>query len=408
MSLYDKASIAFIPSGFKAGSTDNLYSVLPANGNGDFNATRGSSATRINKDGFIDEGIATNVPRLDYPITSGVVGDCPNLLLEPSRTNLLVRSNAFSTTWTLGSALSLTSGQASTLSGSSDAWLLTSNGASGFSALGQSVSFSGSHTYSVFAKEGTNDKISLRSVGDTDVRATFNLNTGALVSSSNATSTEIQNYGNGWYRVCVTFNATNTNVYIYPNPIGTADAGNIYIQNAQLEAGDFKTTYIPTTSASVTRSADAANSSGTSADINSVEGVLFAEFAALNDDLSERRLSISDSSTGNVVRIGFTSTSNRIIGVVNNGSDQASMTTDSYTITDLHKVAIKFKANDFALWVDGTEVATDPSGSTFSANTLTELAFDDGDGGDLFFGKVKQVIVFNEALSDSELTTLTT
>ena len=87
MSLYDKASIVLIPSGFKSGSTDNLYSVLPANGNGDFNATRGSTATRVNKDGLI-ESVASNVPRLDYPLTSGVVGDCPHLLLEPSTTNL--------------------------------------------------------------------------------------------------------------------------------------------------------------------------------------------------------------------------------------------------------------------------------------------------------------------------------
>ena len=65
--MYDKASLALIPSGTKAGSTDNLYSVLPANGNGDFNATRGSTATRVNKDGLI-ESVATNVPRLDYPL----------------------------------------------------------------------------------------------------------------------------------------------------------------------------------------------------------------------------------------------------------------------------------------------------------------------------------------------------
>ena len=88
MSLYDKATIALIPSGFKAGSTDNLYSVLPANGNGDFNATRGSTATRVNKDGLI-ESVATNVPRLDYPVTSGVVGDCPHLLLVFSQNQIL-------------------------------------------------------------------------------------------------------------------------------------------------------------------------------------------------------------------------------------------------------------------------------------------------------------------------------
>ena len=92
MSLYDKSSIALIPSGTKA---SKLYSVLPANGNGDFTHTRGSTATRVNKDGFI-ESVANNVPRLDYPLSSGVAGDCPHLLLEPSRTNLVTDSEDFS------------------------------------------------------------------------------------------------------------------------------------------------------------------------------------------------------------------------------------------------------------------------------------------------------------------------
>ena len=91
MSIYDNAGVVLIPSGYKAGTTDNLYSVLPANGNGDFNATRGSTATRINKDGLI-ESVATNVPRLDYPLIDGVVQDCPALLLEPSRTNYITQS----------------------------------------------------------------------------------------------------------------------------------------------------------------------------------------------------------------------------------------------------------------------------------------------------------------------------
>ena len=124
-------------------------------------------------------------------------------------------------------------------------------------------------------------------------------------------------------------------------------------------------------------------------------------------DLSERRISISNSSTGNLVRIGFTSVSNRILGVIYNGGNQAVLTTDSYTITDFHKVALKYKQNDFALWVDGTEVSTDSSGTTFAADLLNELAFDNGGGGNDWYGKVKQVLVFNEALSDTELATLT-
>ena len=84
MSIYDNTGVALIPSGTKA---SKLYSVLPANGDGDFTHSRGSTATRVNKDGFI-ESVATNVPRLDYPLIDGVVQDCPALLLEPSRTNI--------------------------------------------------------------------------------------------------------------------------------------------------------------------------------------------------------------------------------------------------------------------------------------------------------------------------------
>ena len=91
MSLYDKASLVQIPSGTKAGT---LYSVLPANGDGDFDHTRATSATRVNKDGLI-ESVASGVPRLDYPLLDGVVQDCPALLLEPSRTNSILYSNGF-------------------------------------------------------------------------------------------------------------------------------------------------------------------------------------------------------------------------------------------------------------------------------------------------------------------------
>ena len=63
MSLYDKASIALIPSGTKAST---LYSVLPANGDGDFTHSRGSTATRVNKDGFI-ESVASRCTSLRLP-----------------------------------------------------------------------------------------------------------------------------------------------------------------------------------------------------------------------------------------------------------------------------------------------------------------------------------------------------
>ena len=91
MSIYDKASLIQIPSGYKAGK---LYSVIPNSGAGDFTHTRNGTATRVNSQGLI-ETVNANVPRLDYPFIDGVVQDCPHLLLEPQRTNSLTYSEDF-------------------------------------------------------------------------------------------------------------------------------------------------------------------------------------------------------------------------------------------------------------------------------------------------------------------------
>ncbi len=151
--------------------------------------------------------------------------------------NKISSSNDFTLNWGLGSALSLTEGQQSDVTNNNDAWLLSSNGSSGFSALSHSVSFSGTHTYSVFAKKGTNSVISLRSLSGTDCKAEFNLDSGTVISKANVIEANIKRDAGDWFRVYMTFSASNSNIYIYPNPIGTADAGDIYIQNAQLETG---------------------------------------------------------------------------------------------------------------------------------------------------------------------------
>lgn len=413
MSLYDKASIALIPSGFKSttGNLGKVYSVLPANGDGDFTHSRGSIATRVNKDGLI-ESVAIGEARLDYPLTNGLVGDCPYLLLEPSRTNLSEYSESFNN-WSGGLA---TANQAISPDGNLTADKLTKTGS--FSAQSESVTGTSGNNYvfSVFVKADTGTNITLRQAsGSNDVRRYFQLSDETSgQSGGNQTgfvSEKIEKYPNGWYRVSTvcTANGTTISTNIYAGRAGsTTYDGNIFIWGSQVEEADYETSYIPNLSTgSTTRSQDFCYNSGTSADINSEEGVLFVEFAALNNDLTNRRISISNSTSSNLVRVGYDGTSNRIIAVIYNGSNQAVLLTTSYTITDFHKVAVKYKENDFALWVDGTEVATDSSGATFAADLLSELAFDNGASGNLFFGKVKQALVFNEALSDSELQQLT-
>ena len=79
MSLADQASLLLIPTGYKS---QKVYSIFPTDGDGDFDFSRSSSATRIAKNGLITT-VAANVPRLNYPLIDGVVNGCPSLLLEP-------------------------------------------------------------------------------------------------------------------------------------------------------------------------------------------------------------------------------------------------------------------------------------------------------------------------------------
>jgi hypothetical protein len=135
---------------------------------------------------------------------------------------------------------------------------------------------------------------------------------------------------------------------------------------------------------------------------------LFVEIAVLSDDSTLKSITLSDGTGGNRVIINYSNASNRLTADVRVGAvGQAFMQTYSYTITNFLKIALKYKENDFALWVNGTEVATDTSGSTFSANTLNRLGLDKGDGLELLFGKVKQLQVYKTALTDTQLAALT-
>jgi hypothetical protein len=226
MSYYDEASLVFIPSGYK---TSKAYSIKPTSGDGDLAFTRSNdTASRIGPDG----------------------------LIEKVRTNRLLQSNTFNTTWTLTDA-SVTIGQ-SGYDGTSNAWLLNVTAGTGSQRVEQSIVSSTLSTYSVYLKAGTTDWVALRATGSpVNCLVWFDLSTGTKGANQNATNYTITSVGSGWYRCTLTTTTTIDKVYIYP---ATADdiAGlnctsgdNILIQAAQLESGDVMTDYIATTTAAV-------------------------------------------------------------------------------------------------------------------------------------------------------------
>jgi hypothetical protein len=195
----------------------------------------------------------------DFSVEVVPVGkEYPAPLVVP-RTNLLLQSNQFDTTWATGTA-SVTSGE-SGYDGTNDAWLLSKSAASG--RLYENISVNGVVTYSVYAKAGTFDFVMLRfKTTSTLYYGTYFDLANGLVGTETAEiiDSTITSVGNDWYRCSITFNQSITTVYIYPadvdGGIGNASPGNIYIQDAQLETGDTLTEYIPTTTEAVTRSWD--------------------------------------------------------------------------------------------------------------------------------------------------------
>jgi len=206
-----------------------------------------------------------------------------------------------------------------------------------------------------------------------------------------------------WNRVQVTFAASTSQTVIKINTSGDE----IYLWGVQLEALSYASSLIPTSGSTVTRNQDLCTNGGSLASINSTEGTLYVEISALSNDLSARRISINDGGYNNIVEIGYTSSSNEIKNrVKSSGVTQANMNYTSTDILDDLKIALKWKVNDFAVWVNGIEVATDTLGA--APIGLSQISFDRGDGIQNFFGKTKALAVWKEALSDAELTELTT
>ena len=221
--LFDDASLVMIPSGYK---DDKLYSIKPTSGDGDFTFSRDGSgaspATRVNSAGLIEKG----------------------------RTNLLLQSNSFDTTWTNFSTTD-TSGQ-SGYDGTNDAWLLQITAASG--SIRQNISSSGVQTLSLYVKEGTTDWVALYVGTASPPYCFFDLTNGVKGGvQNNVIDSTITDVGNGWYRITATFDKTITDLRIFPaeanGTLASTVGDNIYIQNAQLEKGLVSTSVIETTTA---------------------------------------------------------------------------------------------------------------------------------------------------------------
>jgi hypothetical protein len=388
---------------------NNNFKPLP------FDFTRASSATRVNKQGLI-ETVPSGKPRIDFlDNTNG------HLLLEPSRTNIVLYSEDFSgSSWAL-QRISISSSNVVAPNGELTATKIIEDNSNATHQTRPTSTISLSagqpYTYSCFVKKDERDEFRIENISQSG--AYFNLQNKTINADNTSIikNTQLQELSNGWFKCSVTIQeASRTADYIYlliakdgsKSYQGDGTSG-LNIWGAMVEQGSYATSYIPTEGSSVTRVAETANGAGNSTVFNGSEGVLYAEIAPLADDGTNRHIGISDNTNTNRLQIFFnthTTTQIRTLNLVSNVK-YFDMTSDVTLVNGYGKVAIKYKQNDFALWVNGVEVATDNSGLVWGNGVLDTLKFADGNDASPFYGKVKDLKVYNTALTDTELQNLT-
>lgn len=345
-----------------------------------------------------------NVPRLTYQNGGG---GCPSLLLEKQSTNLAYPSEDFSgyslASCTIGTNVIVSP------DGTQNADSIIEDGTTNphaFYNFGITTFVAGSYTTSIYLKKGGRD-FGIIKIYDVvnNPTAYFDLNNGTIGTTLNATAS-IVSVGNGWYRCVITANVSSTlgGVAIYASPsngtesyAGTNGLTAIYAWGLQLEASSYPTSYIPTTSTSATRVTDACYKTGISSLIGQTEGAFMIDV-----DLKSRGdfdYFLINNTVAYYIGIGF-KVNTIEYEVVNNSILQSAIILNNSS-TGRFKIAGAYKANDFVLYINGTQIGTNTSGSVPATNAV-----------DLYYNpsntiQYNQAILFPTRLTNSELAQLT-
>jgi hypothetical protein len=334
---------------------------------------------------------ASNVARFDHnPTTDESLG----LLIEEQRTNLLTYSEQFSdAAWTktrssiIANTIVAPNG---TLTGDK---LVEDTTASNTHQVIQSVSFTSGTAYTftgyIKAAERTWVLFRLPSAAFTStLQAYFNLSAGVVGAITANTTASITPVGNGWYRCSMTATATITASGSPGIFVATADNSasytgdgysGIYIWGAQLEAGAFATSYIPTVASQVTRSADVASMTGInfSSWYSPDQGTIYAE-GFLNNPATtgaqtRRFVEMSDGTNNNKITFGRAADVNSAVRVLYTVSGTNVNGTNGQPVTGVFpsaKVAAAYQASNYAFSPNGAAVTTSTAAVVPVMNTL--------------------------------------
>ncbi len=430
-------SLILVPARFKTGK---LYTPLATTSggvvlgaSGDFNVTRATTATRVNASGLI-ESVASGIPRLDY-YTSGGTAGCPALLVEPAATN-----GAPNVQHLKGPGLAAASGGPTITTGSTD--FLAPDGTSGsitkyvggaasgavqlafYTGFSPTISAAGAYTFSLFVKAGATNPLNFCALqftqytgGSGTAISYFSLASGTALTSG----ASIQDYGNGWYRLIsppytiaagdltgnVVFNLAEGNGDVTWPASGALNL-TAYAWGAQIEAGSVATSYIPTTTASVTRNADNISLSGAvSGCIGQTQGTIYAEVDVRNLGVETYFIRIDDGSSTNLVALRKLTT-NVVRSLITAPTSSGTLNISSATFTaGILKIAFAYKSGEIALCVNGANLTANGT-FTFNASFNRISIGSNVTGGTELNDRIRSAALYTTRLTNAELQSLTT
>ena len=352
-------------------------------------------------------GLLEDEPRFDY---SGGAS-CPALLLEPQRSNLLPNSEYFGA-WNNARTID-TSNQAISSEGLVNAtYLEQQSGQTTAGSIYYSLTFGSTadYTTSIFAKKGEKDFI-VAYDKNTD-RTYFNLDTGMVGTTPAGVTASIEDFGNVWYRCSATFNAAagGGNIAWYlgdaDNSTAVTDSGGVYIYGAQIEAGSYPTSYIPTYGSSATRDSDTCTTTSS----NLISSQLFSMFfehtptgGGFSGSTFAFELNIqgtSDNVSFYVNNSGIDDGLNIYLGPTNGGYIWGTGTNDGWTVNQKSKVALTYDGDNLRYFINGVLQNSQTGVSFTDADTSLIIRHAKGN-------KVGQALVFPTALSNNDSEILT-
>ena len=355
--------------------------------------------------------VPTTTTPLGIPPTYSRVG-VGALLLEPAVLNTCVYSDDFINDWGI---LRATRTGSSTIApnGAIDAVKITDS-----TSLGTHLMYDTSATtnlvefvMSCYFKAGTLN-FALMSWQDNDVDSCiFDLSDGSVSFEGSNVSGYTKDVGNGWYRCSMVYTANGTSESL---AVGVVDNGTtreytgtgtdyIYMWGVQNELGNVSSSYITCVATPLTRGADAITGAGDVSTFNSEEGVLYAEML-IPTGTSSGMLTLSDETTQNRTIFFLTGTDLRfqmVTGGVNQISFQSAYTFDSY-----NKIAFSYSNAVCKMYINGSPLFGDVLNKTMPSG-LKDLSFEHVTASFKLHGKIREVKTFNTALTDAQLTALT-